>query len=126
MTLVDTSSLVHFLRRKGDGAAKERVRRLLSAGQGAICEIVAVELWMGVRSKQDGRDMKELLELLPFLEINTAVWMMSRRLALKCREGGVPVPSSDIVIAACAFVHGASIESSDAHFARLEEIWPGA
>lgn len=124
MILVDTSSLVHFLRRKGDVAVKERVRGMLSAGEGAICEVVAVELWMGVASKEDGRDVKELIELLPSLEIDGRVWAMARRLALKCREAGLPAPSSDIIIASCAFVHGVAIESTDAHYAALERIRP--
>lgn len=122
MTLLDTSSLVHFLRRKGDAAVTERVRRLLASGEVAICEIIAVELWMGVGSKDDARDVKELTELIPCLEIDSAVWALARRLALKCREAGAPVPSSDVVIAACAFAHGASIDAEDAHFTVLERI----
>ncbi len=49
MTLIATSSFVHFLCRKGDPIVKERVRSLLTSGDAAICELVAVELWMGVR-----------------------------------------------------------------------------
>jgi len=122
MTLVDTSSLVHFLRRKGDALVKERVRRLLTADEAAICEIVAVELWMGVGSKEDARDVKELTALLPCLEINAAVWTLARQLAQRCREAGEPVPSSDLVIASCAFAHGASLESEDVHFATLRRL----
>ena len=48
MILLDTSSLVHFLRRKGDPEVKERVRGILRGGDAAICPMVEVELSMGV------------------------------------------------------------------------------
>lgn len=122
MTLIDTSSWVHFLRRKGDVRVKQRVTRLLVAGESAICELVAVELWMGVGSVEDSTDLQELVELVPCLEINAESWMLARKLAQKCREAGRLVPSSDLVIAACAFCHGAEIDSEDAHFALLERF----
>jgi predicted nucleic acid-binding protein len=124
MTLIDTSSLVHFLRRKGDPAVKERVRRLLSGGDAGICELVAVELWMGVGSREDARDVKDLVGLLACLEIETGTWLLARRLAARCREAGTPVPSSDVVIAACAFTHGAAIDAEDIHYRILEQFRP--
>ena len=121
MTLIDTSSFVHFLRLKGDRRAKQRVAGLLESGAAAICEIVAVELWMGVGSSADERDIKELCSLVSFLPLTESVWARAKHLAARCRSDGTPVPSSDIIIAACAFVHRASLDFEDQHFLILEK-----
>lgn len=120
MTLIDTSSLVHFMRIKGDPAVKKRVANILRGGEAATCEMVAVELWMGVGSAKDEREIKELCSALEFLSIDDTVWQRAKELATLCRKDGTPVPSSDAVIAACAFTHGALIDYEDRHFAVLE------
>lgn len=120
MTLLDTSSLVHLLRRKGDQSVKDRVKSILLRGDAAICEMVEVELWMGVASKQDERDVTDLAALLVSLPIHQGVWTRAKSLAAACRKAGTPVPSPDCIIAACAFVHGAALEYEDQHFRLLE------
>jgi predicted nucleic acid-binding protein len=120
MTLIDASSLVHFLRIKGNPAVKSRVANILRGGEAAICEMIAVELWMGVGSAKDKREIEELCSALEFLPIDESVWRRAKELATLCRKDGTPVPSSDAVIAACAFTHGAAIDCEDGHFAVLE------
>jgi predicted nucleic acid-binding protein len=120
MTLLDTSSLVHLLRRKGDQAVKDRVNSVLLRGDAAICDMVEVELWMGVASKEDEQDVTDLVALLTSLATDQAVWKRAKLLASACRKAGNPVPPSDCVIAACAFVHGASIDHEDEDFRFLE------
>ena len=126
MILVDTSSLVHLLRRKGNPAIKERVRAILRSGDAAICPMIEVELWMGSSSDKDARDVQELSELLISLPATEAVWKEAARLARGCRELGKPVPSSDVVIAATAFVHGATIDTEDRHFEILGALPRGS
>jgi predicted nucleic acid-binding protein len=122
MTLVDTSSLIHLLRKKGDPDVKERVRRLFRLGDVVICDMVAVELWMGVGSREDEANVRELTDVVPFLPIDSTVWRRARELAACCRRSGMPVPASDVLIAACAFVHRAKIDTEDAHFEILERF----
>lgn len=122
MILIDTSSLVHFLRRKGDPVVKERVRGILRRGDAATCDLVQVELWMGVGSEQDERDVIALTSVLPSLAMDARIWNLARDLAVRCRRAGQPVPSSDVVIAACAFGHGVAVDAVDAHFAWLERF----
>lgn len=121
MTLIDTSSFVHFLRLKGNRNVKERVGDILRGAEAAICELVVVELWMGVGSRTDERDIKDLCSLLVSLPITENVWVRAKQLAAICRRDGTPVPSSDVVIAACAFVHGAALDYEDEHFHVLEK-----
>jgi len=122
MILIDTSSFVHFLLRKGDPEVKERVRMILRSGDAAICPMIEVELSMGVATEQDGRDVQELCSLLISLPVDEDVWTEAARLGRACRRNGTPVPASDLVIAACARVHGARIEACDSHFSVLEKI----
>ena len=120
MTLVDTSSWIQFLRRGGDSAVKQRVRDLLKSGSVVTCPVVLAELWVGAGSAKDRQDVQELQDVLPCLPFEHATWELSYRLASVCCERGTPVPASDLLIAACAFFHGATIDAEDKHFATLE------
>jgi len=120
MTLLDTSSLVHLLRSKGNRTVKHRVKSILLRGDAAICDMVEVELWMGAASREDEKDVTDLVDLLVSLPIDRVVWKRAKELAAACRKAGNPVPSPDCVIAACAFVHGASIDYEDEHFRVIE------
>ena len=119
MTLIDTSSLVHFLRRQGDPDVKERVRSILRGGDAALCSMIRLELAMGVASAKDSKQVDALCEAMIPLPVNDAVWTEAERLGRECRELGQPVPASDLVIAATAFVHGAAVEAEDGHFRLL-------
>ena len=48
MTLVDSSSWVHCLRRGGDPHIVDRVRQSPERGEAAWCPAVRLELWNGV------------------------------------------------------------------------------
>jgi len=121
VTLVDTSSWIQFLRRSGDATVKKRVSDLLNEGSAAICPVVLAELWMGARSGKDRSDVQELQDVLPCLEMNLRVWEICYRLASACCRKGTPVPTGDLLIAACAFSHEAAIEATDRHFVTLEK-----
>ena len=122
MTLIDTSSIVHLLRRKGNPQVKERVRNLLRQGDAALCDMVIVELHIGVASKADEQNVADLCELLVHLPTNDSVWAVAKQLATACRKAGAPVPGSDIIIAACAFEHRAALDYEDRHFQTLERF----
>ncbi len=121
MTLIDTSSWIQFLRRSGDASVKQRVRDLLKDGSVVTCPVVLAELWMGAGSVKDSHDVQELQDVLPCLPFEHATWELSYELAQICRLRGTPVPASDLIIAACAFFHGATIEAEDKHLATLED-----
>ncbi len=120
MTLVDTSSWIPFLRRGGEEPVKRRVRDLLNNGSVAICPVILAELWMGAGSVKDRQDVRDLQDVVPCLPIDQQTWALSYRLASICCERGTPVPASDLLIAACAFNYGATLDAEDKHFATLE------
>ena len=53
------------------------------------------------------------------LPVNAGVWQAARKLALRCREAGFTLPTSDTVIAACAAHHKAELEHCDSHFDKI-------
>jgi len=122
MKLVDTSSWVHQIRRRGDPAIRVRVEQLLRAGDAAWCPAVRLELWAGVGSEADRRLLRDYEKRIPELPITEAVWREACALADRCRRAGKTAPPHDILIAACARHHGVEIEHEDAHFDLLARL----
>lgn len=115
MKLVDTSSWVEYLRGR-ESEAGDRVEVLVLSGEAAWCDMTLVELWHGVRGSREKRDLAAMEEEIDRVSMNEADWRLARRLALRCREKGLTVPASDLVIAACATAHGLQLEHCDSHF----------
>jgi predicted nucleic acid-binding protein len=124
VTLIETSSWVQFLRRGGEATVKQRVCDLLKDGSVVTCPLVLAELWMGAGSVKDRQDVQELQDVLPCLPFEPATWELSYQLAQICCQRGTPVPASDLIIAACAFFHGAMINAEDKHLDTLEDYRP--
>lgn len=122
MVLVDTSAWIHFLRPDGDGAVRTRVEGALRAGTARLCPLVRLELWNGAGGERERKVLRELERSIPELGITAQVWGEARELARRCRAAGVSVPATDLLIAACAFHHGARIEHEDADFDAIERI----
>ncbi len=84
--------------------------------------MVQLELWNGARGDHEKKVLRDFSHALPELPINDEVWRTSYDLARRARARGVTVPATDVVIAACARHHGASIETADKDFHLLETV----
>jgi predicted nucleic acid-binding protein len=120
--LVDTSSWIHFLRPKGNQEVSARVQRALTEGEACWCGLVRLELWNGAGGSREAAVLRDLDKALPELAIDDAVWAASFDLARRASAKGVSVPATDILIAACARYHGASIETADSDFERIGSL----
>jgi predicted nucleic acid-binding protein len=118
MKLIDTSSWVEYFRER-ESAAGDNVEVLVLSGEAAWCDITLVELWHGVRGTKEKRELAEMENEVELIPVNAAVWRLSSKLALRCREKGITVPLSDIITAACAATHGLELEHCDKHFNEL-------
>ena len=118
MKLIDTSSWVEYFR-ECESAAGDNVEVLVLSGEAAWCDITLVELWHGVRGTKEKRELAEMENEVELIPVNAAVWRLSSKLALRCREKGITVPLSDIITAACAATHGLELEHCDKHFNEL-------
>ncbi len=90
MKLVDTSSWVHQLRRRGDATVRAKVEQLLLGGEAAWCPVVRLELWAGAGSKIDLKIPHAYQQRIPELAITSAVWDLAYGLADRSvgRAGG--------------------------------------
>ncbi len=122
MLLIDTSSWIHLLRPNGDPEARARVERALQAGEACWCPVVRLELWNGAGGEREKKALRDFERLLPELAIDEDVWRDAYELARKARSGGVSVPATDLLIAACARRHEADLEHSDSDFDQLEKL----
>ena len=111
-----------MLRPSGDPAARARVEAALTSGQACWCPPVQLELWNGARGHRERRVLREFVRALPELPIDDAVWERAYDLARRARHRGVTVPAIDVIIAACALRHGATLESTDADFDLLASL----
>src|SRR5437879_4237882 len=105
MALVETSAWIETLRPKGDVHVRENVIKLLRAGQAVWCDMVKLELWNGALAKEMP-DLEALATKVVTLEITARVWDRAAVLARKARAQGKTFPSADLLIFACAEIHG--------------------
>ncbi len=120
MKLVDTSGWVEYFREK-ESDIGDRVEVLVLSGEAAWCDVTLVELWHGVRGTKEKRELALMEKEIEHVSVDATVWRLASKLALRCREKGITVPVSDIIIAACAATHGLEMEHCDKHF---NEILP--
>jgi predicted nucleic acid-binding protein len=123
--LVDTSLWVHQLRKGGDRAKRDQVNALLRSGLAAWCPPVRLELWRGVGNEAERKTLRQYEALLPDYEITPPVWERAIQLADRGRAAGVTVPLADLLVFACATLHGLELAHDDSHFERLSQLEPG-
>jgi predicted nucleic acid-binding protein len=117
--LVDSSLWVHQLRRSGDRAKRDRVNELLRQGEACWCAIVRLELWRGVTNDAERTALRHYEALLDDHPISAEVWERAIQLADRGRAAGVTVPLADLIVYACARVHGLGLAHDDSHFDQL-------
>ena len=110
------------MRPNGDAATRARVERILGDGDACWCPVIRLELWNGAGGDREKAVLREFGRVLPDLPITDEVWQESVALARRARTRGVSVPSTDLLIAACARRHGAGLETSDADFELLVRL----
>jgi predicted nucleic acid-binding protein len=98
------------------------VEELLADGEACWCPVVRLELWNGAGGERDRKVLREFETALSELPIGSDVWTASFDLARRARARGITVPATDLLIAACARVHGVGIEAADADFAAIEQV----
>lgn len=122
--LIDTSAWVEAMRRSGDESTRQEVNAVLRAGKARFCDMVRLELWNGIGGEAERKWLKELEQSVETVPTDESVWAEARRLAQETRRQALTVPATDLLIAACARVHGLAILHRDGHFDRLASILP--
>jgi predicted nucleic acid-binding protein len=86
------------------------------------CPPVRLELWWGVTNDVERKTLRQYEALLPDYEISSTVWERAVRLADRGRAAGVTAPLADLLIFACARVHGLDLAHDDTHFEQLTKL----
>lgn len=120
--LIDTSAWVEALRKNGDLEVSAQVAAALEDGHAVTCRMVLLELWNGTGSDRDRRTIQKLEDTLDALEIGDRTWRRAAALARTCRAAGQTIPAADLLIAACAVEHGATVLHRDAHFDTIAQV----
>jgi predicted nucleic acid-binding protein len=81
--------------------------------------MVILELWNGARGDDEKERLRQITTTLGHVPTTDAVWIMARNLAVTCRTRGITVPSTDLLIAATARVHGLAVLEADHHFGMI-------
>jgi len=123
--LVDSSLWVHQLRKGGEPAKRDRVNALLQSGLAGWCPPVRLELWRGVTNDAERKTLRQYEAVLPDYGISPDVWERAVRLADRGRASGMTVPMADLLIFACAKVHGLELAHDDVHFEQLATLEGG-
>lgn len=110
------------MRKRGEPAVRSAVADLLRSGAAVTCDFVRLELWNGARGQEERAWLRSLEESVDTLETTGEVWEEARDLARRCRAKGITIPSTDLLIAACASEHRTGLLHRDSHFDRLKEI----
>jgi predicted nucleic acid-binding protein len=114
--LVDTSAWLYALRKEFNPAIKDRLDLLLKENRVLIAGIIKLEILGGTKSEIEFQQLKIRLSALEECETNTPLWERAYDLAFQLRRKGVTIPYTDILIAATALAHEATLLHVDAHF----------
>ena len=95
---------------------------MLTSGDAAWCPPVRLELWRGVTNDAERKMLRQYESVLTDYGISPEVWERAIRLADRGRASGITVPLVDILVFACAKVHGVDVAHDDAHFDELEKL----
>lgn len=122
MILIDTSSWIHLLRPSGDPKVRSRVEAALANGQACWCPLVQLELWNGARGRRERTVLHHFEAVLPELPIVAEAWSAAFDLARRAHARGVTIPTTDLILAACAGRHDVNLETADSDFEFLDAV----
>ncbi|MFH1079315.1 MAG: PIN domain-containing protein [Pseudomonadota bacterium] len=113
--LPDTCAWIDYFR-SGTTPLGQALEKALTAEAVFVCGPVIYELVQGVRSEMEQALLTGVLNALPFLEMNEALWIRAGRLSAKLRKEGKTIPFSDIIIAVLAMEKNLAVMTVDEHF----------
>ena len=88
----------------------------LSGGQLLVCGVVRPEVLRGIRSVVVRDELSELFDLMTDVPTDMRVWRKATDLAWTLDRRGAVLPLTDLLIASCALVAGATVVTNDPHF----------
>jgi len=106
MFLIDSSVWIEYLRPRGSGKVKDRLREILQREEAVSCGIVVVEILRGAKSERDFQSLHDSLISLPQIPIDDAVIERASSWGFLLDRKGKMVSTTDLLIAAAAYKKG--------------------
>jgi predicted nucleic acid-binding protein len=122
VVLIDSSLWIPSLRRAGSPECIAEVAERIRTGEAAWCAAVRLELWAGVRDERERKALGEFTASVIDLPIDGEVWERAIWFADRVRRKGRTMPYPDLLIFACARVHGVELLHRDKHFDQLAAL----
>lgn len=119
-TLVDTSVWIGFFR--GVPTIKSLLEKLIIKDEVFTSGPILFELFQGIRSPEEKKQVKEALLSTNYLEITSNDWEGAASLANSLRAKGITLPMTDILIAHLGKTRNLEILSFDPHFDQIPDI----
>jgi predicted nucleic acid-binding protein len=115
--LIDTSIWLEVLARgRADPNLIQRADELLAADVVAITGMVRLELLGGARTRKEYQRLDRLLSALHYIPVDEDCWDEAAHAGFGIRQQGISVPFTDLLIAAVAIRHKATLLHRDRHF----------
>ena len=120
--LVDSSVWIEALRPRAPEAVVTTLRALLTAQRTAITDMIRLEVIAGAKSPKEFDRFREDFAAIPCLSATAESWQQAEEMSFALGRRGLPVPSTDLLIAAVAISHGVPLWHADRDFERVKQV----
>ncbi|HUF53414.1 MAG TPA: PIN domain-containing protein [Dehalococcoidia bacterium] len=114
--LLDTSVWIVAFRRNPPESFTARFAVLIASGVSSMNDIIKLEVLLGVRRDDERVTTEQALSGLEPLPLDDATWSIAADLGSRLRAAGIVASIPDLVIAANAMSHDATLVHRDSDF----------
>jgi len=88
----------------------------------AVCGVVRCEVARGLRERRVLQRFQDFWDVMIWVPTNDSVWKGVEEILWHLDRKGLMLPLPDVIVACCACKIGATVLTTDAHFALIPDI----
>lgn len=120
--LVDSNVYIRLLKHGRDAIATLYDWSEAEGRNLAVCGMVRLEVLRGVKVRRFYQAISSMMDVMVNVPSDNRLWTGATELAWNMDRKGFVIPGADVVIAASALRLGASVMTSDTHFAKVDGL----